>query len=1252
MNKWLLSFLILVTAIGTGMADVWTIANITSDTTWVRNNNSGDGVYVIDLTTDSMTIDAGVTLTIEPGVQVRFHDDIYFYAYGTIKAIGTENDSIVFTIDRNAGSAGEWGGLKLMGDNSTANQLIYCRIEYGDADTTDLSAPAALNNGGGIFCAPGISATTEIKHCTIQNNSAYQAGGGIFVYGSPTIEATSFHNNVAGLFGGAIAIQGNIAGYASPVIQNNLIYTNSASGTGGGGGIAILGLTSAAITNNLIYGNSASVSSGGGIYVEGSNNAGTSVTNSVIWGNTANNGNQILDNQTSGTFTVEYSDVQGGYAGTGNIDADPQFNDAANGNFHVEATSPIVDTGTSSGAPLTDFDGNNRPFDGDRDGTDEVDMGAYEYINTAPVITSTPVTSATEDQVYTYNVVAEDPDAAEQLTYVLLQAPSFLSINGSTGEISGTPTTDSDAGDYSVRVRVYDRNAAADTQSYTLRVTAVNDLPVVSDIPDQTIDEGQNFATINLDEYVTDEETPDSDINWTYSGNSELLVTIDNNRVATISTPNADWNGSETITFTATDAGGASDSDAATFVVVNINDAPVVSDIPDQTIEEGAVFTQINLDTYVDDVDNSDADMTWTYSGNSELQVSIDANRIATISAPNADWYGSETITFTATDPGNLSDSDPATFTITAVNDAPVVEGIPDQTITEGESFAAITLDDYATDVDDPDSALTWTYSGNSALTVTIDENRIAYVATPDENWNGSETIVFTATDTSGASDADTVEFTVQPANDPPVVSGIADQTVAEGSDFSTIQLDLYVDDIDNNDEEMTWSVTGNTNLLVQIDSLTRVATVFAADSNWYGSEILIFTATDPGGLADSDTAVFEITPVNDAPQVAEIPDQTITEGDVFQPIALDDYVNDVDDPDSNLTWTYSGNNELLVDIDANRVATISIPSEEWNGSERILFTVTDTAGLDASTYVTFTVEAVNDTPQIVSPLPELFFAEDGSLLYATSNWYPYVHDNDNPDSTLEYTVRSGNWVSATADSAGFLFNAPENWFGVDTLMLTVSDGFSADSSKFVVRVQSVNDVPVISNLPDSVHFRNDSSFVLIMGEYVSDVETPDSLLAWEFAVSNDSLKVAYNANTTELTLEAPDFSGIVELICTVKDDSNATAVDTILVDVSTATAIADGFDKMLPKTYSLGQNYPNPFNPSTRIKYALPKAGKVRIEVYNITGSKVAVLVDEYKQAGVYVAEFRAGNLASGLYFYRIQAGTFSKVKRMILLK
>ena len=89
-----------------------------------------------------------------------------------------------------------------------------------------------------------------------------------------------------------------------------------------------------------------------------------------------------------------------------------------------------------------------------------------------------------------------------------------------------------------------------------------------------------------------------------------------------------------------------------------------------------------------------------------------------------------------------------------------------------------------------------------------------------------------------------------------------------------------------------------------------------------------------------------------------------------------------------------------------------------------------------------------------------------------------------------------------------------------------------------------------------------------------------------------------------------------------------------------------------LPKSFQLSQNYPNPFNPVTTIKYALPKNEFVTIKIYDIVGREIMRLLNEYKQAGYYSVNFNGSNLASGVYFYRIQAGDFTAMKRMVLVK
>jgi hypothetical protein len=297
-----------------------------------------------------------------------------------------------------------------------------------------------------------------------------------------------------------------------------------------------------------------------------------------------------------------------------------------------------------------------------------------------------------------------------------------------------------------------------------------------------------------------------------------------------------------------------------------------------------------------------------------------------------------------------------------AVNQPPVVTDIPNQSVSEGSTFTTITLDDYVSDPDNTDAQMTWSYSGNTELTVDI-TSRVATITIPDINWNGSEVITFRATDPGLEFSEDAATFTVTPVNDPPVVTDIPNQSVGEGSSFTTITLDDYVSDVDNTDAEMTWTYSGNTELTVDITS--RVATITPPDADWNGSEVITFRATDPGLEFSEDAATFTITPINDPPVVTDIPNQSVGEGSTFTTITLDDYVSDVDNTDAEMTWTYSGNTELTVDI-TSRVATITIPDINWNGSEVITFRATD-PGLEFSEdAATFTITPINDPPTLV----------------------------------------------------------------------------------------------------------------------------------------------------------------------------------------------------------------------------------------------------------------------------------------------
>jgi hypothetical protein len=117
--------------------------------------------------------------------------------------------------------------------------------------------------------------------------------------------------------------------------------------------------------------------------------------------------------------------------------------------------------------------------------------------------------------------------------------------------------------------------------------------------------------------------------------------------------------------------------------------------------------------------------------------------------------------------------------------------------------------------------------------------------------------------------------------------------------------------------------------------------------------------------------------------------------------------------------------------------------------------------------------------------------------------------------------------------------------------------------------------------------------------------------------------------------------------------------VDRILLNgrsVSKVTSVGGGQPE-IPNTFALMQNYPNPFNPSTTIEFQLPANGNVELKVYDVAGREVATLVNEMRNAGNHRIVWNAVDnqgvkVSSGVYFYRISAGQFNQIKKMVLLK
>ena len=411
-----------------------------------------------------INIPADKTLTIEPGVVVKFEGYYAFNIYGSLIAEGAVGDSIVFTTDDHDTG---WHGLRFQQEDPNIqpdSKLLYCVVEYGKA-----TGSCPENRGGGIYV---LRSNLIIANCCIRNNRSVAGagewggggiyceytsaiidnnlitdnytdhdGGGIYCNGSsPVISNNRITNNEAGTRGGGIAT----FLFASPEIWNNVISNNHADLQGGGiyqsggeslihhnviienrsskgGGIGNYLSDDQQIYNNLITDNEAS--NGGGIWNKGTGanifnntivrNTATFkgggmknipeqvgpyiyksdpfMVNNILYFNTANEGVQIYS-MPDNTPVLWYNDIEGlagdGIAGDideqeGNIDIAPGFDNEAEHDCELLGSSVCIDNGINSLAdlelPAADILGNVRIWDGNDDGQQIVDMGAYEY---------------------------------------------------------------------------------------------------------------------------------------------------------------------------------------------------------------------------------------------------------------------------------------------------------------------------------------------------------------------------------------------------------------------------------------------------------------------------------------------------------------------------------------------------------------------------------------------------------------------------------------------------------------------------------------------------------------------------------------------------------------------------------------------------------------------------------------------------------------------------------------------------------
>ena len=160
-------------------------------------------------------------------------------------------------------------------------------------------------------------------------------------------------------------------------------------------------------------------------------------------------------------------------------------------------------------------------------------------------------------------------------------------------------------------------------------------------------------------------------------------------------------------------------------------------------------------------------------------------------------------------------------------------------------------------------------------------------------------------------------------------------------------------------------------------------------------------------------------------------------------------------------------------------------------------------------------------------------------------------------------------------------------------------------------------------------------------------VASGDTVSVWTFADGDSPSDDAQHVFTTEnVTNAAPTFI----IVGAFNDDSSSVHISDVYYNEAPALGIGDNVT--IASGYELNQNYPNPFNPVTHISYTIPTSGQVKLTIYNVLGEKVSTLVNDVITPGTHTATWNAENMPSGVYFYRLDAGSFSQTNKLLLIK
>lgn len=598
-------------------------------------------------------------------------------------------------------------------------------------------------------------------------------------------------------------------------------------------------------------------------------------------------------------------------------------------------------------------------------------------------------------------------------------------------------------------------------------------------------------------------------------------------------TPNLNYFGPDSFTFTASDGVLTSNTATVTITVTPVNDLPVASSQTVTTPEDTPkviTLTATDVDgdalTYI--IVTPPANGTLSGSG---------ATRTYT---PNANYNGPESFTFKVND--GTSDSNTATvsITVTPVNDAPVASN---QSVTVPED-GSIVITLVGTDVDG-NSLIYTVVSGPSNGTLTGSGAARTYI--PNANYNGPDGFTFKVNDGTVDSNIATVSITVTPVNDAPVATN---QSLTTPED-TALPITLSATDVDAGSTLTYTIVTPPTKGTLSV--VAGAGVTYTPNPNFFGADSFTFKASD--GTVDSDIATIfiTVTPVNDIP-VANSQSVTTNE-DTSTPVNLTG--SDADGDPLTFLIVTGPLHGTLSGTGPNRIYT---PFVNYNGPDSFTFKVNDGTTDSNTATVSITVTPVNDAP--VADSQNVTVIEDTPKAIVLTG-------SDVEGDALSFTITQlpvNGTLSGTAPNVIYTPNA--NYFGSDSFRFRVNDGLLNSPTVFVtIMVLPVNDASVSGN--QSITAPEDTPVSIIL--FGSDIDGDAITFSIVTPPANGTLT---GTGSNRTYTPNPNYHGPDSFTYMVNDGTVNSAIGTITITVTPVNDTPIAINKTVPYDLNTPVNF------------------------------------------------------------------------------